>query len=90
MSDKESDYRISQSSGVPWRDLSRTETHRPGNRDIEMTRIETMVLAGDFSWGVVKVETDTEHYDLGETHRAPAGLLEFAEGLGIYLLGENL
>ncbi len=83
------DYRIPQGGGVPWRDLHVDETHRPADRDIEITDVKVMALAGNFTWGIVKVETDTEHYGIGETYRAPRGLLEFAEGLKGDLVGEN-
>ena len=89
MTKDEADYRISQSGGVPWRDLSMEESHRPQRRDIEITGIETAAVVGNFTWGLVKVETNTEHFGLGETHRAPAGLLEFTEGLAVDFVGEN-
>ncbi|MFC6734245.1 mandelate racemase/muconate lactonizing enzyme family protein [Haladaptatus sp. DYSN1] len=84
----EPDYRIPPGGGVPWRDLSVDEAHRPAERDIEITNIETMALAGNFTWGIVKVETNTEHYGIGETFRAEAAL-DMAERLIVDLEGEN-
>jgi len=82
------DYRIPQGGGVPWRDLH-ADHRRSDDRRVEITNIETMRLAGNFNWGIVKVETDAGVYGIGETYRAPRGLLEFAEGLIVDLEGEN-
>ena len=84
----EPDYRISQGGGVPWRDLSREETRRPPERDIEITDIRTMAIAGNFTWGIVKVETDADVYGIGETFRAEAAL-DMAERMAVDLDGEN-
>lgn len=84
----EPDYQIPQGGGVPWRDMGSTEVHRPPERDIEITGIETMAIAGNFTWGIVKVETDTEHYGLGETFRAEAAL-DMAGRMDVDLVGEN-
>jgi gluconate/galactonate dehydratase len=84
----ESDYRIPPGGGVPWRDLSVEEHHRPPARDIEITNIETMAVAGNFTWGLVKVETNTDHYGIGETFRAETAL-DMAERLVVDLRGEN-
>ncbi|MFB6218196.1 MAG: mandelate racemase/muconate lactonizing enzyme family protein, partial [Halobacteriaceae archaeon] len=88
MDSEEPDYRIAQGGGVPWRDLSVEEVHRPAERDVEITDVRVMALAGNFTWGIVKVETDTEHYGIGETFRAEAAL-DFARRLGADLAGEN-
>ena len=85
----DADYRIPQGGGVPWRDLHMDETNRPPDRDVEITDVQVMALAGNFTWGIVKIETNTEHYGIGETYRAPRGLLEFAEGLAVDVVGEN-
>ncbi|KYH24423.1 D-xylonate dehydratase [Halalkalicoccus paucihalophilus] len=82
------DYRIPQGGGVPWRDMGVEETHRPPERDIKITDIKTMAIAGNFTWGIVKVETDTEHYGIGETFRAEAAL-DMAGRLAVDLEGEN-
>ncbi|WP_254547124.1 mandelate racemase/muconate lactonizing enzyme family protein [Halomarina pelagica] len=86
--DREPDYRIAQGGGVPWRDLAREETHRPPERDVEITDVKTMAIAGNFTWGIVKVETDADVYGLGETFRAEAAL-DMAERMAIDLEGEN-
>lgn len=88
MAGDEADYRIPPGGGVPWRDLSVEEHHRPPERDVEITGIETMAVAGNFTWGLVKVETNTEHYGIGETFRAEAAL-DMAERLVVDLAGEN-
>ncbi|MFB6106415.1 MAG: mandelate racemase/muconate lactonizing enzyme family protein, partial [Halobacteriaceae archaeon] len=82
------DYRIPQGGGVPWRDLH-ADVSRSGERDVAITDVKTMRLAGNFNWGIVKLETDADVYGIGETYRAPKGLLEFAEGLIADLEGEN-
>ncbi|PSQ10292.1 enolase [Halobacteriales archaeon QS_5_70_15] len=84
----EPDYRIAAGGGVPWRDLSIDESHRPPERDVEITNVETMAVAGNFTWGIVKVETDAGVYGLGETFRAEAAL-DMAERLLVDLEGEN-
>ena len=61
------EYVIPEGGSVPWRNLRRDERHRPPERDITITGVETMALAGNFTWGIVKVETDSPHYGLGET-----------------------
>lgn len=88
MHENEPDYRIPQGGGVPWRDMGMTESHRPADRDIEITDVKTMAIAGNFTWGIVKVETDSGVYGLGETFRAEAAL-DMAERMSIDLEGEN-
>jgi L-alanine-DL-glutamate epimerase-like enolase superfamily enzyme len=84
----EPDYRIAQGGGVPWRDLAGDETHRPPERDIEITDVRTMAIAGNFTWGIVKVETDAGVFGLGETFRAEAAL-DMVDRLTVDLVGEN-
>jgi len=86
--DDEPDYRIPQGGGVPWRDMGFDETSRPPERDIEITDVKTMAIAGNFTWGIVKVETNTEHYGIGETFRAEAAL-DMAGRMDVDLRGEN-
>jgi len=88
MTDRKPDYRIEQGGGVPWRDMGMTETHRPPERDVAITDIETMAIAGNFTWGIVKVETDAGVYGLGETFRAEAAL-DMADRMEVDLAGEN-
>ena len=86
--DDRPDYRVPQGGGVPWRDMGMEEHHRPPERDIEITGIETMAIAGNFTWGIVKVETDADVYGLGETFRAEAAL-DMAGRMDVDLVGEN-
>jgi len=86
--DDEPDYRIPQGGGVPWRDMGATERNRPPERDIAITDIRTMAVAGNFTWGIVKVETDAGVYGLGETFRAEAAL-DTAARMAVDLEGEN-
>ncbi|UTF52662.1 mandelate racemase/muconate lactonizing enzyme family protein [Natronosalvus rutilus] len=88
MNEDEPDYRIPQGGGVPWRDMGMEESHRPADRDIEITDVKTMAIAGNFTWGIVKVETDSGVYGLGETFRAEAAL-DMAGRMSIDLEGEN-
>jgi len=87
MTDDEPDYRIPQGGGVPWRDVGQV-TSRPADREITITGIETMAVAGNFTWGIVKVETDRDVYGLGETFRAEAAL-DMADRMDVDLTGEN-
>ncbi|PSP92844.1 enolase [Halobacteriales archaeon QS_4_62_28] len=86
--DDQPEYRIPQGGGVPWRDMGMEETRRPPARDVAITGIETMAIAGNFTWGIVKVETDAGVYGLGETFRAEAAL-DMAGRLAVDLNGEN-
>jgi L-alanine-DL-glutamate epimerase-like enolase superfamily enzyme len=88
MTDDEPDYRIAQGGGVPWRDMGLEETSRPPERDVEITDVKTMAVAGNFTWGIVKVETDAGVYGLGETFRAEAAL-DMAGRMDVDLAGEN-
>jgi L-alanine-DL-glutamate epimerase-like enolase superfamily enzyme len=84
----EPDYRIPQGGGVPWRDMGIEERSRPPERDVEITDVKTMAVAGNFTWGIVKVETDAGVYGLGETFRAEAAL-DMAGRMTVDLEGEN-
>ncbi|MFB6135664.1 MAG: mandelate racemase/muconate lactonizing enzyme family protein [Halobacteriaceae archaeon] len=93
MADEEEtpDYVIPPGGGVPWRDLSMDERSRPPERDVEITDVKTMTLQGNFRWGIVKVETNTDHYGIGEVHgEGPQdpGLLEGENPLDIERLVE--
>jgi L-alanine-DL-glutamate epimerase-like enolase superfamily enzyme len=85
--DDQPDYRIPQGGGVPWRDVGQV-TSRPADREVAITGIETMAVAGNFTWGIVKVETDRDVYGLGETFRAEAAL-DMADRMDVDLEGEN-
>jgi L-alanine-DL-glutamate epimerase-like enolase superfamily enzyme len=88
--DERPDYVIPPGGGVPWRDLSVEESHRPPERDIRITDVKTSVLQGNFEWGIVKVETDSGYYGLGEVHgNGPdLGLLEGENPLDVDRLVE--
>jgi L-alanine-DL-glutamate epimerase-like enolase superfamily enzyme len=85
--DDEPAYRIPQGGGVPWRDMGQ-RTSRPPEREVAITGIRTMAVAGNFTWGIVKVETDRDVYGLGETFRAEAAL-DMAGRMEVDLAGEN-
>lgn len=85
---EEEDYVIPPGGGVPWRDLRMAERSRPSERDLEITAIDTMALQGNFTWGLVKVETDTEHYGLGEVFVGQEAL-DILERDAHLLIGEN-
>ena len=70
MVDKLPNYVIPPGGGVPWMDVTDQESHRPPERDIAITDVSTMVLQGNFQWGIVKVETDAGITGYGETHGA--------------------
>jgi L-alanine-DL-glutamate epimerase-like enolase superfamily enzyme len=72
MADRESDatpeYVIPPGGGVPWMDRTDDESHRQSERDVEITDVSTMVLQGNFRWGIVEVETDVGVTGYGEVH----------------------
>ncbi|MFB6206032.1 MAG: mandelate racemase/muconate lactonizing enzyme family protein [Haloglomus sp.] len=68
MADDTPEYVIPPGGGVPWMDFTTEETHRPPERDIAITDVSTMVLQGNFRWGIVKVETDAGVTGYGEVH----------------------
>jgi L-alanine-DL-glutamate epimerase-like enolase superfamily enzyme len=88
MSDEEEEYVIPPGGGVPWRDLTMEEYSRPPERDIEITGLETMALQGNFTWGLLKVETNTEHYGIGEVFVGQEAL-DILERDAHLVVGEN-
>lgn len=86
--DSEPDYRIPPGGGVPWRALGTSESRRTGKRDIVITNVRTMALAGNFTWGIVKIETDGQEYGIGETFLA-GETLDIVERMSSLLEGEN-
>jgi len=87
MSDEE-EYVIPPGGGVPWRDLTTDERSRPPDRDVEITGLETMALQGNFTWGLLKVETDTTHYGIGEVFVGREAL-DILERNAHLVVGEN-
>ena len=77
-----------------WRDVSDDESHRPPERDVEITGIETMGIEGNpkddgfYTWGIVKVETNSRHYGIGETFRGEESM-DIAERMESLIIGEN-
>ena len=99
MSEKKEEYVIPPGGGVPWRDLTMAEHSRPPERDVEITGLETMALRGNFTWGLLKVETDTDHYGIGEVFvgqealdilRRDAHLVVGENPLDVDRIGEHL
>jgi len=86
MSDEE--YVVPPGGGVPWRDLRMDEARRPAGRDLEITGLETMALQGNFTWGLVKVETDADHHGIGEVFVGQEAL-DILERDAHLVVGEN-
>ncbi|QLG29490.1 mandelate racemase/muconate lactonizing enzyme family protein [Halorarum halophilum] len=74
-------------AGVGWRDLSEGGRRRTESRDVEITDVECVGVAGNFPWNLIKVSTDAGEYGLGEAFTGPAG--EYVEFLGPGLVGQN-
>ncbi|MFB6112102.1 MAG: mandelate racemase/muconate lactonizing enzyme family protein [Halobacteriaceae archaeon] len=88
MSKDDPEYVIPEGGGVPWRDLRRQHRHRPSDRDLSITAVETAALQGNFTWGLVKVETDAGIDGFGETFIGEEAL-DIAERLESLLVGET-
>lgn len=86
----ESKYRTlvaDMNGGVGWRDLRCDADRRTPERDVEITAIDSVVIEGNFPWNLIKVETDTGEYGLGEAFPGPAS--EYVEFLQPGLVGQN-
>lgn len=69
MSDDDTpEYVIPPGGGVPWMDHTTGDTGRPPKRELEITDVSTMVLQGNFRWGIVRVDTDAGITGFGEVH----------------------
>jgi L-alanine-DL-glutamate epimerase-like enolase superfamily enzyme len=80
------EYVIPRGGGVPWMDRTDEESHRADERDISITDVSTMVLQGNFRWGIVRVDTDAGVTGYGEVHGGgpqDPGLLEGQNPLDI-------
>ncbi len=86
--DDEEEYVIPPGGGVPWRDLTMDEQARPPERDVEITGLETMALQGNFTWGLLKIETNTDHYGIGEVFVGQEAL-DILERDAHLVVGEN-
>lgn len=78
-----------------WRDVTDSESHRPAERDIEITGVESMGVEGNpksdggfYTWGIIKVETNTSHYGIGETFRGEESM-DVAERMESLVVGQN-
>lgn len=67
VADEDPEYVVPAGGAVPWRDLRRTERHRPTDRDVTITNVTTAAIRGNFTWGLVRIETDAGVSGLGET-----------------------
>lgn len=90
MTDDVPDYVIPPGGGVPWMDLTADEHHRPPERDIEITDIQSMTLQGNFTWNLIQVETNVGITGIGEGRRAwdGPGRLKGENPLDIHRLHE--
>lgn len=82
------EYTVEPGADVPWRDLEWEESHRPPDRDIEITDVTATAVAGNFPWGLVRVETDAGYTGIGETHPIRESV-DAAERMLTHLDGEN-
>jgi L-alanine-DL-glutamate epimerase-like enolase superfamily enzyme len=70
------------------RDFSNHAPTRGEGRDVEITGIETCVVAGNFDWNLVRVHTDAGVTGIGESYRGGA-VTDIMEYMGAFLEGEN-
>ena len=70
------------------RDFSNHVTERSGNRDVEITGIETTVVEGNFEWNLVRIHTDAGVTGIGEAYRG-GGVTDIVEYFERFLIGEN-
>jgi gluconate/galactonate dehydratase len=70
------------------RDFSNHAPTRATKRDVEIIRIETAVVKGNFDWNLVAVHTDAGVTGIGEAYRGDAvtDIIKYIEG---FLIGEN-
>lgn len=73
--------------GVGWRDFRRDDGHRAPERTCEITGVDCVVVEGNFPWNLIKVETDSDAYGLGEAFPGPVS--EYVEFLEPGLVGQN-
>jgi len=82
------EYTVDPGSDIPWRDLTREESRRPPRLDVEITDVAATAVAGNFPWGLVRVETDAGYTGIGETHPIRESV-DAAERMAVHLQGEN-
>jgi L-alanine-DL-glutamate epimerase-like enolase superfamily enzyme len=78
-----------------WHDLHAEETHRPAERDVEITDVRTMGVKGNpkgendfYTWGIVKVETDAGVHGVGETFRGEEAM-DIVHRMAPLVVGQN-
>lgn len=81
-------YKVPDEVSVPWRDLRMDESRRPPERDVVITDIRTMTISGNYPWGIVKVETDTDHYGIGEAFHGHEAV-DVVDRISRHVIGEN-
>lgn len=70
------------------RDYTNHATERPDTHEVEITKVESAVVEGNFEWNLVKVHTDTGVTGVGEAYRG-GGIPELVEYANRFLVGEN-
>jgi L-alanine-DL-glutamate epimerase-like enolase superfamily enzyme len=76
-----------------WQELSLT-ADRPPERDLKITDVKTMEIRGNprgdghYVWGIVKIETNSDHHGIGETFRGIESL-DPVERMADTIIGEN-
>lgn len=70
------------------RDYSNQISNRSPERDVTITAVKTCVIEGNFDWNLVKIETDTDTYGIGEAYRG-AAVSDIMDHLAGILIGEN-
>jgi gluconate/galactonate dehydratase len=88
VANEDPEYVIPEGGAVPWRDLRRTKHHRPADRDVTITAVNTAALQGNFTWGLVQIETDVGVSGLGETFIGEEAL-DIVERLAPLIVGET-
>ncbi|MFB6198786.1 MAG: mandelate racemase/muconate lactonizing enzyme family protein, partial [Halobacteriaceae archaeon] len=86
MDDEE--YIIPEGGGVPWRDLGKSSSRRSEDRDVRIEEIETAAIQGNFTWGLVRIQTNTDVEGLGETFLGEESL-DIVNRFSSLLIGEN-
>lgn len=88
MGNDDPEYVIPEGGAVPWRDLRRTAHHRPAERDVTITDVTTAAIQGNFTWGLVQIDTDIGISGLGETFIGEEAL-DIVERLAPLIVGET-
>lgn len=71
------EYRVEEGDYfTTWRDLSGRDLDRLEERDVRITDVKTMEVAGNFTWGIVVIETDAGVRGIGEFQRVVPEVIE--------------